>query len=463
MSRFSNDIDAISEGLLQAITQLFSSVMTIVGTMVLMILLNFWIALAVVVVAPMAILIAGYIARRSNALFQQQQAIIGEYNGCIEEAIGNLKLVKAYAYEKNIEAAAREINQRLYNCGQKAQFYSSLINPSTRFVNNMAYVSVGLIGGLSAAVGGLSIGAISSLLAYSAQFAKPLNEVAGITTQLQSALAAAKRFFALLDETSEPAENDKLLLKSLDSQNAIGQIEFSKVYFSYDERVPLIENFSIKIPQGSLVAVVGPTGAGKTTLVNLLMRFYDLDSGIISIDKQNTQEVTRDSVRLSFGMVLQETWLFSGSVRDNIAYGRPDATEQEIIDAAKASRAHGFIKRMEKGYDTVITEDGENLSQGEKQLLTIARAMLANPPMLILDEATSSVDPRTELKIQHALQNLMKGKTSFMIAHRLSTIQNADIILVMNQGKIVETGTHRQLINAGGLYSKLYHSQFSKT
>lgn len=455
MSKFSNDIDAVNEGLIQVMTQLFSGVITILGSVVFMIAIDLWIAFAVILVAPLAISAAGFISRRSGKLFRQQQDIIAQYNGYIEETVGNFKIVKAFGYEDEVKESASKINRTLYNCGQKSQFYSSLVNPSTRFINNVAYVFVGFIGGLTGVAGGLSIGAISSLLTYSAQFAKPLNEMTGIAAQLQAALAAAERFFILIDEQSEPLESEKPELR-----NVKGEIEFSEVSFSYDKNTELINNFNIHITKGSMVAVVGSTGAGKTTLVNLLMRFYDLDSGHILIDNQDFANFTRDSVRLAFGMVLQDTWLFSGTVKENIAYGLPHARDEEIISAAKEARAHGFIKRLDNGYDTVLSEDGSSISHGEKQLIAIARAMLVNHPILVLDEATSSIDPRTEQKIQHALQKLIKNKTSFIIAHRLSTIENADIILVMDKGKIIETGTHIELLQAKGYYANLYNSQF---
>ncbi|ULQ60256.1 ABC transporter ATP-binding protein/permease [Brucepastera parasyntrophica] len=455
MSRFSNDIDAVSDGLLQAITQAFSAIITIVGAMVLMIILDIRIALAVITVAPLAIFIAAFIARRSARLFKLQQDTIGEYNGYIEEAIGNYKIVRAFNFEKDTQDAALKINSRLYVCGQKAQFYSSLVNPSTRFINNIAYVLVGLIGGLSALASGLSIGTISALLTYSAQFAKPLNEVTAISTQLQAALAAAERLFALLAEEEESSDRNKP-----DIRFSNGAVDFSHVFFSYSPQTKLIEDFTTKVKPGSMVAIVGPTGAGKTTMVNLLMRFYDLNSGAIYIAGQNITDYTRDSVRKSFGMVLQDTWLFTGTIKENITYGCKTAGEKSVIQAAEKARAHSFIMKLENGYDTVLSEDGGTLSQGEKQLLTIARAILAESPMLILDEATSNVDPRTELKIQEALNQLMKNKTSFIIAHRLSTIKGADLILVMNKGQIVETGTHESLLNAGGFYADLYNSQF---
>jgi len=455
LSRFSNDMDAVSEGLLQTVTQLFSGVLTVVGAVVLMLRLDMGIALAVVIVAPLALLIAGFIVKRSGGMFRRQQETVGAYNGYMEEMISGHSVVQAFGYERAAEEAASVINRELYDCGQKAQFYSSLVNPSTRFVNNAAYVLVGLIGGLSAVAKGLSVGVISSLLSYSAQFAKPLNEMTAIAAQLQAALAAAERFFVLLDEPEEESDEAFQALTA-----AGGHVRFENVCFAYNRENKLIENLHIDVKSGSMTAIVGAAGAGKTTLVNLLMRFYALDGGRITVDGQDIANVTRESVRTAFGMVLQDTWLVGGTIWRNIAYGRPDATRTEIEAAARAARCHGFIKRLPDGYDTVITESGGSLSQGEKQLLTVARAMLANAPMLILDEATSSVDPLTELKLQDALGKLMQGKTSFVIAHRLSTIRNADMILVMDKGQVVETGTHALLLEKGGFYRKLYESQW---
>ena len=453
LSRFSNDMEAVAEGLLQAVSQLFAGMLTLIGAVALMLSLDFGITLAVVIVAPLALLIAGFIARRSGRMFRRQQEALGAYNGLMDEAIHGQHIVQAFGLEAPMASAASAINAQLYDCGQKAQFYSSLVNPSTRFVNNTAYVLVGAIGGLSAAAGILSIGAISSLLMFSAQFAKPLNEVAGIVAQLQAALAAAARFFELLDEPEAPSDAHCPALSV--SQ---GRVRFEDVSFSYAKDRKLIEHLNIDIPAGSMVAIVGSTGAGKTTLVNLLMRFFDPDSGRITIDGQDIAKPTRESVRAAQGMVLQDTWLTSGTIRENIAYGRPDATVDEIMQAATDARCHDFINRLERGYDTNLSERGGSLSQGEKQLLTIARAMLANAPMLILDEATSSVDPRTELKIQAALHKLMQGKTSFVIAHRLSTIRDADLILVMDKGQVVETGTYASLLEQNGIFRRIHDS-----
>ena len=455
LSRFSNDMDAVSEGFLQAVTQIFAGVLTLIGAVVLMLRLDIWIALAVVAVTPLALLIARFISSRSRTMFRRQQETVGAYNGFMEERIGGQEVVRAFGLEAEMESGARDINLKLYDCGQKAQWYSSLVNPSTRFVNNTAYVLTGLIGGLSAAAGGLSIGAIASLLMYSALFAKPLNELTAVMAQLQAAIAAAERFFALLDETEEESDLTHPVLS-----HAEGHVRFESVEFAYNKEQPLIRNLSVDVPAGSMVAIVGSAGAGKTTVVNLLMRFYDADGGQITIDGQDIAAHTRASTRAAFGMVLQDTWLFGGTVRANIAYGRPHATDQEVEEAARAARCHGFIKRLANGYNTVLSAEGGSLSQGEKQLLTIARAMLADAPMLILDEATSSVDPRTELKIQDALHRLTQGKTSFVIAHRLSTIRSADLILVMDKGQVVETGTHDSLMRQNGFYKQLHDSQW---
>jgi len=455
LSRFSNDMDAVAEGLLQAVTQLFSGVLTLLGAVLLMLSLDPWIALAVVAVTPLALLIARFITKRSRTMFRRQQETVGAYNGFMEEHIGGQEVIRAFGLSSEIEKDARDINLKLYDCGQKAQWYSSLVNPSTRFVNNTAYVLTGLIGGLSAVAGGLSVGAIASLLMYSALFAKPLNELTAVMAQLQAAFAAAERFFALLDEPEEASDEAYPALTQ-----AYGGVRFEDVCFAYVPSQPLIQSLCVDVPAGSMVAIVGSAGAGKTTLVNLLMRFFDVDSGRITIDGQDIAAHTRASTRAAFGMVLQDTWLFGGTVRENIAYGRTGATDDEVETAARAARCHGFIKRLPNGYDTVIAGDGGSLSQGEKQLLTIARAMLADAPMLILDEATSSVDPRTELKIQDALHRLTQNKTSFVIAHRLSTIRNADLILVMDKGQVVETGTHDSLMTTDGFYKKLHDSQW---
>ena len=453
ISRLTNDIDSVSDGLLQGITQLFSGLVTVIGSLLMMFLLSWKIALCVVAVTILCVFVSRFIAVNSGKMFRVQAATTGEINGFVNETVGNMKVVKAFGYEQRSGGIFGEINSRLYDCGQKAQFYSSLVNPTTRYINNLAYISVGILGGLAALSGHLSVGIISSFLIYATQFARPINDMTSILTQLQSATAAAARVFALSDEEAEAddsARND-LKLKG-------GEVVFENVDFSYDENVELIKNLNIKAKKGQRVAIVGPTGAGKTTIVNLLMNFYNPQGGAIVVDGQNINSVTRDSLRKSFGMVLQETWLFSGTVRENIAYGKENATDEEIIAAAKAASAHGFINRLPDGYDTMITEDGGNLSGGQKQLLTIARAMLTNPEVLILDEATSNVDTMTEQRIQRAFLKMMEGRTSFIIAHRLSTIREADLILVMNQGKIVEQGTHKELLEKNGFYARLYNA-----
>lgn len=454
ISRLTNDIDAVNEGLLQGITQLFSGVVGIVGSFAFMLYLSPSITLVVLIITPISFLIASFVTKMSYKMFREQSETLGELNGYIEEIIGNQKIVKAFSYELETQQKFNQINRKLYFCGRDAQFYSSLTNPSTRFVNNISYIAVGVIGGLLAIANKLSVGMIASFLSYATQFAKPINEITGIVWQIQAALAAAERIFAVIDENPE-LQDGTIVLK-----DCKGFVECDNVSFSYRPNVPLITNLNFSVKPGDTIAIVGPTGAGKTTIINLLMRFYDVDSGQIKVDNINIKNIKRDSLRNSFGMVLQETWLFLGTVKQNIGYGKENATDDEIINAAKASHAHSFIKRLPNGYDTIIEENGGNLSQGQKQLLTIARAMLAAPPMLILDEATSSIDTRTELKIQKAFLSIMKGRTSFVIAHRLSTIKGADLILVMDRGKIVEQGTHSELLSNKGLYYKLYNSQF---
>lgn len=454
ISRLTNDIDAVNEGLLQGITQLFSGVVGIVGSFAFMLYLSPSITLVVLIITPISFLIASFVTKMSYKMFREQSETLGELNGYIEEIIGNQKIVKAFSYELETQQKFKQINRKLYFCGRYAQFYSSLTNPSTRFVNNISYIAVGVIGGLLAIANKLSVGMIASFLSYATQFAKPINEITGIVWQIQAALAAAERIFAVIDENPE-LQDGTIVLK-----DCKGFVECDNVSFSYRPNVPLITNLNFSVKPGDTIAIVGPTGAGKTTIINLLMRFYDVDSGQIKVDNINIKNIKRDSLRNSFGMVLQETWLFLGTVKQNIGYGKENATDDEIINAAKASHAHSFIKRLPNGYDTIIEENGGNLSQGQKQLLTIARAMLAAPPMLILDEATSSIDTRTELKIQKAFLSIMKGRTSFVIAHRLSTIKGADLILVMDRGKIVEQGTHSELLSNKGLYYKLYNSQF---
>lgn len=457
MSRIINDIDQISTGLLQGFSQLFTGIITILGTLGIMIAINFKIALVVVLMTPLSILVGGFIAKSSKAMFTEQSKIRGEITGYTQEMIGNQKLVKAFSYENNSEEKFQEINSRLYTSGVKSQFFSSLTNPCTRFVNGIVYATVGIISAISAINGNISIGKISSFLNYANQYTKPFNEISSVITELQSALASAERVFEVLDEEDEP----------LDKENAInlkecnGNIEIKNVSFSYNPQVKLIENFNLSVKKGEKIAIVGPTGCGKTTLINLLMRFYNINSGEIFISGYNINDITRKSSRAMFGMVLQETWLYSGTIKENIAYGKPDATDEEIIEAAKMAHAHEFITRLPNGYDTKISGDGNNISQGQKQLLCIARIMLTKPPMLILDEATSSIDTRTEIFIQNAFNKMMEGRTSFIVAHRLSTIKEADLILVMNKGHIIEQGTHEELIKKKGFYANLYNSQFS--
>lgn len=453
ISRLTNDIDAVSEGLLQGITQLFSGIVTVVGSLVLMFLLDWRITLCVIVITIICIFVSKAIATNSGKMFRLQAQTIGELNGYVSETVGNLKVVKAFGYEDKSSEVFGEINSRLYDCGQKAQFYSSLVNPTTRYINNLAYISVGVLGGFAALAGHLSVGIISSFLIYATQFARPINDMTSILTQLQSAQAAAARIFALGEIEPETPDEDR---PELEVKN--GEVMFKDVDFSYNKDKELIKDLNIVAKQGQRVAIVGPTGAGKTTIVNLLMNFYGVDKGTIFVDGQAIDSVQRDSLRKNFGMVLQDTWLFAGTVKENIAYGKEGATDEEIINAAKAASAHGFIMRLPNGYDTMITEDGGNLSSGQKQLLTIARAMLSDPKILILDEATSNVDTMTEQRIQKAFLKMMEGRTSFIIAHRLSTIREADLILVMDKGRIIEQGTHNELLAKNGFYTKLYNS-----
>jgi ABC-type multidrug transport system fused ATPase/permease subunit len=457
ISRLTNDIDAISDGLLQGITQVMSAAVIIAGCFIFMLTISPIITLAVVLITPLCFLIASFIAKHSKRMFAEQSKTVGELNGYVEEIIGNQKIVNAFGYEEESLKHFKEINNRLYKAGQKAQWYSSLTNPTTRLINNIAYVSVTVMGGFLAVAGKLSVGNIASFLTYSNQFAKPINEITAIASQIQAAFASAERIFFLIDLKEETP-----VLKPEESfVDCEGRVSFKQVSFSYREEVPLIRNLNLEVDKGNMIAIVGPTGSGKTTLVNLLMRFYDVNTGEIKIDGKDIYHINRDKLRRTIGMVLQESWLFSGTVAENIAYGRPEATREEIISAAKAARAHGFIKRLPDGYDTRIDEDGGNLSQGQKQLLTIARVMIIDPPMLILDEATSSIDTRTEINIQKAFTKMMEGRTSFVIAHRLSTIKEADIILVLQHGDIVEQGSHEELLKKKGFYYTLYNSQFA--
>ncbi len=456
ISRVVNDVDAVSEGLLQGFQQLFTGVVTIVGTLVFMVSLNWQIALVVVCITPLSFAVAAVISKLCFNKFREQSAIKGELTGYIDEHIGGQRLVKAFGFEENAEKEFGEINERLNVCGKKAQFYSALTNPCTRFVNSLVYAGVGIFGALNAVKavsGGFTVGDLSCFLQYASQYTKPFNEISGVVTELQNALASASRIFALIDEPAESSDADKKVLGECD-----GRVEIHDVDFSYVSEKPLIENLNLSVKPGQHIAIVGPTGCGKTTLINLLMRFYDVTDGEIAVSGEPIKEITRDSLRRSFGIVLQETWVFQGTVRDNISYGKPDATLEEITAAAKAAHAHSFIKRLPQGYDTVITNDAE-LSQGQRQLLSIARIMLSLPPMLILDEATSSIDTRTEMKIQSAFDQLMQGRTSFVVAHRLSTIRNSDCILVMKSGHIVEQGTHDELMKNNGFYAELIRSR----
>lgn len=457
-SRLTNDADTACEGMLQSISQLFSGIIVILGSFGFMLALSPVITLVVLLITPISFLIAYFITKHSRRRFREQAARTGELSGFAEEMLAGMPVVTAFGYNNEAIARFEKTNQELYKCGQKAQFYSSLTNPTTRLVNNAAYVLVGVLGVFMALDGRMSVGLILSFLTYATQFAKPINEITGVISQLQSALAALERIFGLLGLEPEPDEAEKI---TVEPESIRGDIQFIHASFSYIPEKPLITDFSFHAKPGSMNAIVGPTGAGKTTLVNLLMRFYELNGGQILLDGTDIKDIKRESLRSCFAMVLQETWLFNGTIRENIAYGMPQASDEEIVQAAKAAYAHDFISRMPDGYNSIITEDGENLSQGEKQLLTIARAMLLKPPMLILDEATSSVDTRTEQKIQMAFKAAMKGRTSFVIAHRLSTIQDADVIIVMNKGDIVEYGSHDQLIKKKGFYYELYNSQFA--
>jgi len=458
VSRMIADIDTFSDGILMLFTQLFTGVITIAGILGFLLYINATITLVVVLLTPLSLLVAAYIAKRSFQYFGTQSHVRGEQTALVNEMIEGQKVVQAFGYEGRSQEAFDAINRRLQKVTLKAIFYSSITFPSTRFVNNLVYAGVGLVGALFAIAGSLSVGQLSIFLNYANQYTKPFNEIAGVVTELQNALACAARVFELLDEAEEVPEDENAVQLVSD-----GNVSVEHVFFSYTPDRELIRDFNLNVKPGQKIAIVGPTGCGKTTLINLLMRFYDVDSGSILVSGTDIRKVTRSSLRSSYGMVLQETWLKAGTIKENIAYGKPEATEEEIVAAAKAAFAHNFIKRMPEGYDTVISEDGGNISQGQKQLLCIARVMLCLPPMLILDEATSSIDTRTEVKIQSAFSYMMKGRTSFIVAHRLSTIREADVILVMNQGSILEQGDHDSLLKKGGFYSKLYYSQFEET
>lgn len=459
ISRMSADTETISDGMLQSFSQFLTGIVTIFGTIGFMLSINVKIALAVILITPLSIFVAAFITKLCRDKFREQSAIRGELSGCIEELVGGQKIVKAFSYEDRAQERFEEINGRLYKCGVLAQFYSALTNPCTRFVNGIVYAAAGVFGAISVisgAAGAMSVGQIETFLIYANQYTKPFNEITGVITELQAAFASARRVFAVLDEAEEIPEKEPPA-----PANPVGTVEIRDVSFSYKPEQKLLEHVKLSVKPGQRIAIVGPTGCGKTTLINLLMRFYDVREGSILTGGSDVRDMRRSELRAMYGMVLQDTWIFTGTIRENIAYGKPDATEEEIVNAAKMCHCHSFIRRLPNGYDTVVSEDGGTLSQGQKQLLCIARVMLTNPPMLILDEATSSIDTRTELKIQSAFAKLMKGKTSFIIAHRLSTIRDADVILVMKDGNIIEQGSHDTLLEQNGFYAKLYNSQFA--
>lgn len=457
LNRVITDVDQFSDGLLMGFTQLFTGAATIVGTLIFMLSINVKITLVVVLITPLSFFVAGFVAKKTYVLFRKQSEIRGEMTGLIDEMVGNQKIVLAFNHQDEAIDTFEEINARLKDCSHKAIFFSSVTNPATRFVNSIVYAGVGITGAFAAINGMISVGQLSCFLSYANQYTKPFNEISGVITELQNAFACAAKVFELLDEEVEKEEEDAITRMEAGEAS----VELSHVYFSYNPDVKLLEDVNLSVKPGQRVAIVGPTGCGKSTLINLLMRFYDVNSGEIKIDEINTRKMTREVLRERFGMVLQETWLQAGTIRDNIAYGNPDATDEEIINAAKMAHAHSFIKRLPDGYNTVLTENGGNLSQGQKQLLCIARVMLKLPPMLILDEATSSIDTRTEIRIQKAFNTLMEGRTSFVVAHRLSTIRESDIILVMKSGNIIEQGTHEELLRMNGFYTELYNSQFA--
>lgn len=457
VSRVIADVDTFADGLLMGFTQLFTGVITILGTLLFMLVTNVPITLVVVCITPVSFLVARFIATRTYSMFKLQSETRGEQTSLIEEMIGSQKIVKTFSREEAVKAQFAQINERLEKCSLKAIFFSSITNPATRFVNSLVYAGVGIFGAFIAIRGGISVGRLSCFLSYANQYTKPFNEISGVVTELQNAIVCASRIFALIEEEPQipDSENARVL------KDARGNVELSHVDFQYTPQKELIKDFNLKVKPGQRVAIVGPTGCGKTTVINLLMRFYDVDKGSIKVDGTDIRDMTRGSLRTSYGMVLQDTWLRTGTIRDNIRMGKPQANDEEVMAAAKAAHAHSFIKRLPQGYDTLITEDGGGLSQGQKQLLCIARVMLCLPPMLILDEATSSIDTRTELKIQNAFAKMMEGRTSFIVAHRLSTIREADIILVMKDGNIIEQGSHEELLARNGFYAQLYNSQFA--
>lgn len=458
ISRVINDVDAVGDGLSQMFLQLFSGIVTILGTMVFMFIIDWRIALAVIILTPLSLFVAAFIGKMTHNRFARQQQLQGDISSYVEEYVGNQRIVKAFSYEDRAFENFEKYNQELYTVGFKAQFAGALANPSTRFVNATVYAAVGIFGAITAIAGTLSVGQLSCFLTYANQYTKPFNEVTGVLTQLQTAIAAAGRVFDVLDAEDEPEDKPD----SIKVENCKGNVKIENVNFSYVKDKPLITNFSLDVKSGSHIAIVGPTGCGKTTFINLLMRFYDTDSGKISVDGVDIKDMERDELRKLYGMVLQDSWLFCGTIMENLKYGNPNATDEEVIEAAKAAYAHCFIRKMPDGYDTMISEGGGNLSQGQKQLLCIARAMLSNPTMLILDEATSSIDTLTEIRVQKAFAKIMQGRTSFVVAHRLSTIKESDVILVMRDGNIIEQGTHDELLAKGGFYKNLYESQFAK-
>lgn len=457
VSRVISDVDTFADGLLMGFTQLFTGVMTIVGTLLIMLSIHWGIALVVVCITPLSLLVANFIAKSTYSMFRVQTQTRGEQTGLIDESVGNIKVIRAFGHEKDTMEQFDEINGRLKKASLRAIFFSSLTNPCTRFVNSVVYAGVGLTGALIAIAGGISVGNLTSFLNYANQYTKPFNEISGVVTELQNALACAGRVFELIEAPSQTPDPEP----AVSTDEVDGKIEIRDLKFSYTPDKPLIDDFNLSVQSGQRIAIVGPTGCGKTTFINLLMRFYDAQGGEILLDGHNTRDMRRHDLRRSVGMVLQDTWLKAGTIRENIAMGKPDATEEEIISAARQAHAHSFIKRLPQGYDTVITEAGGSLSQGQKQLLCIARVMLCLPPMLFLDEATSSIDTRTEIRIQKAFDTMMQGRTTFIVAHRLSTIREADVILVMRDGHIVEQGNHEELLKKNGFYAQLYHSQFA--